>query len=100
MGCKASPRPGSTNPRLSSQTLARWDGLLILERLKSNRLLSHIPVIVVTVRDRQEAEEQIRRLGAAAYLQNPIQADALMASIQTVLAPQDGAPENGPANVA
>src|SRR5262245_55083249 len=40
------------------------DALIVLERLKSNRLLSHIPVIVVTARDRQEAEEETRRLGA------------------------------------
>ena len=61
------------------------DGLLVLERLKSNRLLNHIPVIVVTVRDRQEAEEQTRRLGAVAYLQKPIQAEVLIATLRTVL---------------
>jgi DNA-binding response OmpR family regulator len=72
------------------------DGLLVLERLKSNRLLSHIPVIVVTVRDRQEAEEQTRRLGAAAYLQKPIHDDTLMASLRTVLATSDEALEVGP----
>ena len=68
------------------------DGFLILERLKSNHLLSEIPVIVVTVRDRQEAEEKARQLGAVAYVSKPVQADELMASIQTVLATQDGAP--------
>src|SRR5512140_406651 len=41
------------------------DGLVALERLKSTRLISDIPVIVVTVRDRQEAEEKPRHLGAA-----------------------------------
>ena len=77
------------------------DGLLVLERLKSNRLLSHIPVIVVTVRDRQEAEEQTQRLGAAAYLQKPIHDDTLMASLRTVLATSDrGGPEGGPAKTA
>jgi DNA-binding response OmpR family regulator len=68
------------------------DGFLILERLKSNHLLSEIPVIVVTVRDRQEAEEKARQLGAVAYVSKPVQADELMASIQTVLATRDGAP--------
>lgn len=42
------------------------DELVVLERLKRNHLLSHIPVIVVTVRDRQDAEEQTRGLGAVA----------------------------------
>jgi DNA-binding response OmpR family regulator len=68
------------------------DGFLILERLKSNHLLRDIPVIVVTIRDRQEAEEKARRLGAVDYVSKPVQVDELMASIQTVLATQVGAP--------
>jgi twitching motility two-component system response regulator PilH len=76
------------------------DGLLVLERLKSNRLLSHIPVIVVTVRDRQEAEEQTRRLGAVAYLQKPIHDAALMETLRIVLATSDGPPEGGVAQTA
>jgi len=74
------------------------DGLLVLERLKSNRLLSHIPVIVVTARDQQEAEEQTRRLGAVDYVSKPIQADALMASLRTVLGTSDGPPDGGTEN--
>ena len=68
------------------------DGFLVLERLKHNRLLSDIPVIVVTGRDRQEAEEKARHLGAAAYVSKPVQVDELMASLQSVLATQDGVP--------
>ena len=68
------------------------NGFVVLERLKSTSLLSDIPVIVVTVRDRQEAEEKARRLGAAAYVSKPVQVDALMASLQTLLATQDGVP--------
>jgi putative two-component system response regulator len=68
------------------------DGFAVLERLKSNRVMSDIPVIVVTVRARQEAEEKARRLGAAAYVSKPIQVDALMASLRTVLATRDGVP--------
>jgi DNA-binding response OmpR family regulator len=68
------------------------DGFLILQRLKSNHLLSEIPVIVVTIRDRKEAEEKARQLGAVAYVSKPVQADELMASIQAVLATRDAAP--------
>jgi CheY-like chemotaxis protein len=68
------------------------DGFLVLERLKHNQLLSDIPVIVVTSRDRQEAEEKARHLGAAAYVSKPVQAEALMATLQTVLAAQDRVP--------
>jgi DNA-binding response OmpR family regulator len=68
------------------------DGFLVLERLKSNRLLHDIPVIVVTARDRQEAEEKARKLGASAYVQKPIQVEALMACLESVLATQNGIP--------
>jgi two-component system cell cycle response regulator DivK len=68
------------------------DGLLILQRLKSDPSLRDIPVIVVTVRDRKEAEEKARQLGAVAYVSKPVQADELMASIQTVLGTQVEAP--------
>ncbi len=68
------------------------DGFLVLERLKHNQLLSDIPVIVVTSRDRQEAEEKARHLGAADYVSKPVQAEALMATLQTVLAAQDRVP--------
>ena len=67
------------------------DGFLVLERLKNNCFVSHIPVIVVTACDRQVAEEKTRRLGAAGYLEKPIQADALIASVRTLL-PADGPP--------
>ena len=76
------------------------DGFVVLERLKSNSLLSYIPVIVVTVRDRQEVEEKARRLGAAAYISKPIQVDALMESLQSVLATQEGVPAGVTANMA
>lgn len=68
------------------------DGLLILERLKNDHFLRDIPVIVVTVRARQEAEEKARQLGAVAYVSKPVQSDELMASIQTVLGTQVEAP--------
>jgi CheY-like chemotaxis protein len=48
-------------------------------------MLSDIPVIVVTARDPQEAEEKARRLGAAAYVQKPIKIEGLVTSLQTVL---------------
>ncbi len=40
--------------------LPEGDGYVVLERLKGNRLLSAIPVIVVTVRDPEVAEQRAR----------------------------------------
>ena len=64
------------------------DGLLILQRLKNDHSLRDIPVIVVTVCAREEAEEKARQLGAVAYVSKPVQAEELMERIQTVLATQ------------
>ncbi|HXX76669.1 MAG TPA: response regulator [Nitrospiraceae bacterium] len=61
------------------------DGFYVLELLKRNRILSDIPVIVVTARDPQEAEEKARRLGAAAYVQKPVKIEGLVAALQSVL---------------
>ena len=64
------------------------DGFLILERLKSNRLLSAIPVIVVTGRGPEVAEQKARECGAVAFLQKPVKADELIVTIQGVLGKQ------------
>jgi DNA-binding response OmpR family regulator len=93
---KPSPQPVSINQRYLHRPGHAWgDGLLVLERLKTNRLLSHIPVVVVTVRDRKGPEDQTRRLGAIDYVSKPTQADALMASFRTILAMSDRPPEGG-----
>lgn len=64
------------------------DGFLVLERLKANRLLAAIPVIVVTAQDLQQAEGRARELGAAAFFQKPVKAEALIATIQVALSAQ------------
>ena len=64
---------------------AGGDGFLVLERLKSHRLLSAIPVIIVTVRDPAVAEQKAQEYGAVAFLQKPVKADELIATIRGVL---------------
>ena len=63
-------------------------GFVVLERLKGNRLLSAIPVIVVTGQDPEVAEQKAREYGAVAFLQKPVKADALIATIRGVLGTQ------------
>ena len=65
------------------------DGVVVLERLKSNRLLSAIPAIVVTARDPGVAEQKAREYGAIAFLQKPVKADELIATIRGVLGTQE-----------
>ncbi len=65
------------------------DGFVVLERLKGNRLLSAIPVIVVTAQDPGVAEQKAREYGAIAFLRKPVKADELIATIQGVLGTQE-----------
>lgn len=61
------------------------DGFIVLERLKGNRLLLPIPVIVVTVRDPEVVEQKVLELGAVAFLKKPVKADELIATIRGAL---------------
>ena len=60
-------------------------GFVVLERLKKNRLLSAIPVIVVTAHDPAVAEQKAREYGAFGFLQKPVKADTLIATIRGAL---------------
>jgi FixJ family two-component response regulator len=60
-----------------------------IQRREPDRLLSAIPVIVVTVRDPGVAEQKARECGAVAFLQKPVKADELIATIQGVLGTQE-----------
>jgi DNA-binding response OmpR family regulator len=62
---------------------------LVLERLKSNRLLSSIPAIVVTTKVLSVAEQKARESGAVAFLQKLLKANELIATIQGVLSRQE-----------
>ena len=45
-------------------------------------------MIVVTAQDPEVAEQQAREYGAVAYLQKPVKADSLIATIRGVLGTQ------------
>jgi DNA-binding response OmpR family regulator len=62
--------------------LPAMDGFGVLEKLQNNDTLSHIPVIVLTVRDPQLNEQKAFLAGARAYLQKPVDNDELLAVIR------------------
>ena len=68
-------------------------GFVVLERLKQNRLLSAIPVIVVTAQAPAVAEQRARKSGASAFFQKPVKADELIAAIRGVLGSQESSIE-------
>jgi DNA-binding response OmpR family regulator len=65
------------------------EGFVVLEQLKSNRLVSAIPVIVVTAQNPAAAEKKVRECGAVTFLQKPVKANELIAAIQGVLGKQE-----------
>lgn len=58
------------------------NGLIVLQKLKANTVLSAIPVIIVTAEDPQVAEPRTIEGGAVAFLQKPVNQDKLIAAVQ------------------
>ena len=62
-------------------------GFVVMQRLRALPALAAVPVIVVTGRDPAEAKEKALRLGAAAFLQKPVDNRAVMAAVRAVFEP-------------
>lgn len=58
------------------------NGLMVLQRLKTNISLSCVPVIIVTAEDPLMAEARTIEEGAAGFLQKPVDQDKLLAAVQ------------------
>ena len=61
------------------------DGVVVMERLKMFPALAHIPVVVVSARDAAATEPRATAAGAEAYLEKPIDNEALLAAIKKAL---------------
>lgn len=60
-------------------------GFVVLQRLKSNTMLVGTPVIILTADESPESKLKALAAGAAAYLQKPVEEDALVAAVDGVL---------------
>jgi DNA-binding response OmpR family regulator len=65
--------------------LPAGDGFQVLERLKMNTELAHIPVIVLSARDPEATEKRAMKAGARAYFQKPVDDEELLAAIGSAL---------------
>jgi len=65
--------------------LPAGDGLVVLDRLQNNDLLSSIPVIVLTARDPQGSEARTLAAGATAFFQKPVDNNELLEVIRASL---------------
>lgn len=61
------------------------NGLVVLQRLKTNTALSAIPVIIVTAEDPLVAETRAIEAGVDAFLQKPVDQDKLIAAVQQAM---------------
>jgi putative two-component system response regulator len=76
--------------------LPAGDGFSVMERLQANNILSTIPVIVVSGRDRNANRDRAIKAGAKAFLQKPVDNARILAVIRQVLGEKD---EDAPAAV-
>jgi len=67
------------------------DGYSVMERLRSMRPLARIPIVVLTALDPATHQERALRAGAAAFLQKPVENEALLGAIRSALG-DSGAP--------
>jgi FixJ family two-component response regulator len=67
--------------------MAEVSGFDVLEAFQSRHI--HVPVIVITAHDEPGTEDRVRSLGACAYLEKPVDRDALLAAIEAAIAPSN-----------
>lgn len=61
------------------------DGFSVLDRLKAEPALAEIPVVILSARDVYENEQRALDAGAFAFLQKPVENDALLATLQEAI---------------
>jgi CheY-like chemotaxis protein len=61
------------------------DGIVVMDRLKSFPALADIPVVVVSAREPTSTGQRALIAGARAFLQKPVDTEALFAAIRTAL---------------
>lgn len=62
------------------------DGLMLLDRLKTNILTKHIPIVIVTGQTRPGLEQTSRSRGAAGFFNKPLDKSAFIGTVTTLLA--------------
>ena len=68
------------------------DGFVVMERLRSLSQLAHVPVIVVTARDPSTTRDRALAAGAQAFLEKPIDAEALLAAVREAVGDESAPP--------
>jgi DNA-binding response OmpR family regulator len=61
------------------------DGMVVMQRFSSMLPLEHIPIVIVSARDRAEYEDDALAAGARAFLQKPFSAEELLEAVRDAL---------------
>ncbi len=77
----SSPRPGMI---LLDLNLPKIGGLDVLQQIKNDESLKNIPVIVLTVSQREQDIVRSYNLGVNTYIQKPVEFDNFMRVVNTV----------------
>ena len=67
--------------------MEQMDGFTMLEKIKTMKGFSNVPVIFLTAMDDRIGQQQAAKLGAAAYISKPFDLDELVGLVKRVLPP-------------
>lgn len=70
---------------VTDQMMPNMDGMEMLQRIRKDFQISHIPVIILTAKGNDEAKTKAISMGANAYIIKPFSKDYLVARIEQLL---------------
>ena len=70
---------------VTDQMMPNMDGIEMLQRIRKDFQISHIPVIILTAKGNDEAKTKAISMGANAYIIKPFSKDYLVARIEQLL---------------
>jgi CheY-like chemotaxis protein len=82
LGNLASDKPDLV---ISDVRMEKMDGFTMLEKMKTMKGYSNVPVIFLTAMDDRLGQQQASKLGAAAYISKPFDLDDLIGLVKKVL---------------
>ena len=74
---------------LSDINMPVMDGITLLEKVKKNRALGHIPVVMVTTEAREQLVNKVMALGASGYISKPFHPEEIKQLLQKILGVED-----------
>ncbi len=70
---------------VTDQMMGEMDGLEMLQRIRKDFQISHIPVIILTAKSDEDAKTRAISLGANAYITKPFSKEYLLARVEQLL---------------